>query len=71
VADRILELMGRPVSLRLGARPARADEIWKASANIERAKALLGWQPSVDFDEGLRRTIDWFRAHHFQTEASY
>jgi UDP-glucose 4-epimerase len=71
VADRILELMGRPVSLRLGARPARADEIWKASANIVRAKALLGWQPRVDFDEGLRRTIDWFRAHHFQTEASY
>jgi UDP-glucose 4-epimerase len=71
VADRILELMGRPVSLRLGTRPARSDEIWKASAKIERAKALLGWQPHVDFDEGLRRSIDWFRTHRFQTEMSY
>jgi nucleoside-diphosphate-sugar epimerase len=61
VAGRILELMGRPVGLRLGARPLRPDEIWKASANIARAKALLNWRPHLDFDEGLQRSIGWFK----------
>ncbi|HYD04394.1 MAG TPA: hypothetical protein VEC60_01660, partial [Reyranella sp.] len=27
-----------------------------------RARAVLGWQPEVTFDEGVRRTIDWWRA---------
>jgi len=28
-----------------------------------RAKALLGWQAEVGFEEGLRRTIEWYRDH--------
>ena len=27
-----------------------------------KAKALLGWEPEVEPDVGLRRTIEWFRA---------
>jgi nucleoside-diphosphate-sugar epimerase len=30
-------------------------------ANIERAGKLLGYTPLVPFDEGLRRTFDFFR----------
>ena len=26
-----------------------------------RAKKLLGWQAQMPFEEGLRRTIDWYR----------
>jgi GDP-L-fucose synthase len=29
----------------------------------ERAEKLLGWKAKVGFEEGLRRTIDWYRAH--------
>ena len=29
--------------------------------DITRARDLLGWEPRVDPDEGLRRTVDWFR----------
>jgi nucleoside-diphosphate-sugar epimerase len=29
--------------------------------NIDKAKQLLGFQPRIDLDEGLRRTIDWYR----------
>ena len=29
--------------------------------DISRAKTLLHWEPHIDLDEGLRRTIDWFR----------
>src|SRR3954453_6167189 len=29
--------------------------------NVEKAKELLGWQPQVELDEGLERTIAWYR----------
>ncbi|MBF0494471.1 MAG: SDR family oxidoreductase [Candidatus Omnitrophica bacterium] len=29
--------------------------------DITKAKAKLGWEPRVNVDEGLRRTIDWFK----------
>ncbi len=29
-------------------------------ANIDKAKDILGWQPTVSFDEGLKRTVDWY-----------
>lgn len=30
-------------------------------ADITKARKLLGWDPQVDLDEGLRRTVDWYR----------
>jgi len=63
VAARVLDLMGNPVGLTTGARPSRPDEIWEISADIDAASRYLGWQPKVAFDDGLRRTIDWFREH--------
>ncbi len=29
-------------------------------ADITRAKELLGWEPQVGFEEGIKRTMDWF-----------
>jgi nucleoside-diphosphate-sugar epimerase len=63
VAARILELMGNPIKIIVGAKPVRADEIWTMSADITAAERHLGWRPKFDFDEGLRRTIAWFREH--------
>jgi len=28
-------------------------------ANIEKAKELLGWEPEVSLEEGIRRTVEW------------
>jgi dTDP-glucose 4,6-dehydratase len=30
--------------------------------DITRARDVLGWEPRIGFDEGMRRTIEWFRA---------
>jgi nucleoside-diphosphate-sugar epimerase len=29
--------------------------------NVDKARKLLGWEPQVDLDEGLARTIGWYR----------
>jgi dTDP-D-glucose 4,6-dehydratase len=31
------------------------------SADSSLAKRLLGWSPKIDFAEGLRRTVAWYR----------
>ena len=41
---------------------ARAGDIKDSLADIERAKKLLGYEPTVDFREGLRRTVDWYKS---------
>lgn len=41
---------------------ARAGDIKDSLADIERAKKLLGYSPTVDFREGLRRTVDWYKS---------
>ena len=42
-------------------RPLPQDDPAQRQPNISRAKSLLGWTPTVQLEEGLRRTIDDFR----------
>ncbi len=39
----------------------RAGDIRDSLADIRRAQNLIGYQPIVDFREGLRRTVEWYR----------
>ena len=42
-------------------RPLPEDDPKVRQPDITRAKELLGWEPKVGFDEGMRLTIPWFR----------
>lgn len=39
----------------------RAGDIRDSLADITLARELLGYSPVVDFREGLRRTVEWYR----------
>jgi nucleoside-diphosphate-sugar epimerase len=41
--------------------PVREGDIRDSLADISLARNLLGFEPIVDFTEGLRRTVDWYR----------
>ena len=41
--------------------PERPGDVRHISLDSSRARRLLGWSARVPFDEGLRRTVDWFR----------
>ena len=41
---------------------ARPDGVPRRSLEVSRARALLGFEPAVSLDEGLARTVQWWRA---------
>ena len=42
-------------------RPLPVDDPKVRQPDITRARTVLGWEPRVDFDEGIRKTIEYFR----------
>jgi NAD dependent epimerase/dehydratase len=61
VAARVLRMLDREVPVELDEQRLRPpdSEVERLLADTTKAKELLGWEPSVDLDEGLRRTIEW------------
>jgi nucleoside-diphosphate-sugar epimerase len=41
--------------------PARSGDVKHSLADLSRIEKHLGYKPKVDFEEGLRRTVDWYR----------
>jgi nucleoside-diphosphate-sugar epimerase len=39
----------------------RSGDVKDSQADITKARRLLGYQPTVSFEEGLKRTVEWYR----------
>jgi UDP-glucose 4-epimerase len=61
VAKKIVHIMGEPIRLLIGTLPKRAGEIEHVFCSNEKAKRLLEWSPRINLNEGLERTIDWYK----------
>jgi nucleoside-diphosphate-sugar epimerase len=40
---------------------ARVGEVRDSRADVSRARSVLGYAPRVTLEEGLRRTVEWYR----------
>jgi dTDP-glucose 4,6-dehydratase len=71
LARLIGSLMGKAVTIESEAQRVRPDgsEVDRLLADTTLAQRLLGWQPRVSLEEGLRRTIDWIQEHRAQYRA--
>jgi dTDP-glucose 4,6-dehydratase len=58
-ATRIRTLMG--VTAEITFRPLPEDDPRQRQPDIGKARTLLGWEPQVPLEEGLRLTVDYFR----------
>ncbi|MBM3451161.1 MAG: NAD-dependent epimerase/dehydratase family protein [Armatimonadetes bacterium] len=45
-------------------RPERPSDVRRIALDATRAETALGWRPRIAIDEGLRRTVEWFRERH-------
>jgi dTDP-glucose 4,6-dehydratase len=59
-AKKILQLTGSKSEISY--RPQPQDDPQVRQPDITKAKKLLNWEPRVDLDDGLKQTIDYFRA---------
>ena len=55
---KMCELLGRDIELTFG--PCRAGDVRHSNADISKASELLDYQPEVDFDRGLKLTVEWY-----------
>lgn len=60
LADRILKISESKSQLTF--MDAMKDDPKVRQPDITLAKKLLGWEPEIALEEGLRRTIEWFRS---------
>jgi nucleoside-diphosphate-sugar epimerase len=55
----INEILGKNIEPRF--EPDRAGDVKHSLAGITKAREILGYEVRVDFKEGLRRTIDFYK----------
>ena len=60
LAESMAKLFGRP-ELKPEHLPSRAGDVLHSLADLETARRSIGYEPVVDFDEGLAATCEWYR----------
>ncbi|HVR14026.1 MAG TPA: dTDP-glucose 4,6-dehydratase [Gaiellaceae bacterium] len=60
IADQVLDALGKPSSLKEHG-PERPGQVDRHIGSTEKARALTGWHARTPFDEGLARTVAWYR----------
>ena len=62
--NELLRVMNRIVGSSLNAvyKEPRAGDVKDSQADISKARALVGYEPTIGLEEGLERTLEWCRA---------
>jgi dTDP-glucose 4,6-dehydratase len=62
IADRVLDALGKPQSLKTIV-PDRPGHDRRYLLDSSKLRTELGWEPAVDFGNGLRATVEWYAEH--------
>jgi dTDP-glucose 4,6-dehydratase len=60
IAGMVLDVLGKPPELRTHV-PERLGQVDRHIGSTEKAARLLGWQARTSFEDGLERTVAWYR----------
>lgn len=65
IARKVLYIIGASKQISLDGKRVRPtkSEVERLWCDNSKAKRVLGWEPKIDFEEGLRRTIQWMSAN--------
>jgi len=60
IAGLVLDVLGKPADLVCNA-PERLGQVDRHIGSTEKAHRLLGWSARTSFEDGLERTVAWYR----------
>ena len=60
IADAVLDVLGKPSSLKANV-DERLGQVDRHIGSTDKAARLLGWRARTSFEEGLARTVEWYR----------
>jgi dTDP-glucose 4,6-dehydratase len=60
IADLVLDLLGKPSSLKEFV-DERPGQVHRHAGSTEKAERLLGWRARTSLEDGLARTVQWYR----------
>ena len=67
VIEKLCECLGSDIDIPWGSVEHRANEVWYNSADIAKAQTVLHWTPETGIDEGIKKTVAWFK-DYFQKD---
>jgi UDP-glucose 4-epimerase len=70
IVQQLARVIGNGIEPQFGALPDRPMEPTRTARTAD-ALALLGWKPEVPLQEGLERTVDWYRAQLEHSPETY
>lgn len=62
ILERIRDLIDPALELGFGEVAYPPDQLMRLETSIERLRQATGWTPQVGIDEGLARTVEWYKA---------
>jgi UDP-glucose 4-epimerase len=63
IIEKIKELTNSNSKINFGAIPYRADQVMLMEADISKLSNHLNWKPKIGIDEGLKKTVEYIKAH--------
>jgi dTDP-glucose 4,6-dehydratase len=60
IAETVLRVLDKPAELKLHV-PERLGQVDRHIGSTEKAERLLGWTARTSFEDGLERTVEWYR----------
>jgi UDP-glucuronate 4-epimerase len=52
------ELLGKEAVI--DQKPFNSSDMMHTWANIDKAGKVIDWQPEIDFEEGMKKTVEWY-----------
>jgi len=71
IVERVRDLINPNLSIGFGEMPYRADQIMHLQADISRLQMATGWVPQVSLEEGLKRTVNWYKSNYERVTGRY
>lgn len=66
--DLIKKEITNDAKINYGALEHRKNDLWNPLPNVDKIINTLGWQPEVPIEEGIKKTVNWYKENHHYYE---